>query len=182
MRKEVKEEWAIVLDFLPHGDPTRGITKPLVQAIGKDYFILLELLPKRGVEIKPEEEVYIGPGKRDKIHAVLGKIKYEQLTPFAKEILPKVIERIVTEKEQKFVEFFNKAGPITPKLHALELLPNIGKKTLWEILEEREKEPFKSFEDMKKRIKGLPDPKKCIVQRILDELQGKDKYCLFVVR
>jgi len=68
MRKEVKEEWAIVLDFLPHGDPTRGITKPLVQAIGKDYFILLELLPKRGVEIKPEEEVYIGPGKRDKIH------------------------------------------------------------------------------------------------------------------
>jgi putative nucleotide binding protein len=53
---------------------------------------------------------------------------------------------------------------------------------MWEILEERKKEPFKSFEDIKNRVKLLPNPKELIVKRILMELEGKeDKYRLFVV-
>ena len=49
-----------------------------------------------------------------------------------------------------------------------------------EILEERRDKPFESFEDIKKRIKLLPDPEKVIIKRILMELDEEDKHQLFV--
>ncbi len=177
-RIQIKEEYAIILDFLPFGDAKRGRNFPVAQAIGRDYFILLELTPKPGIELKPEEEVYIGSGQRDKINSILGKLRYDDLTPSARELLPKVIEKLVERHEKRFINWINKAQAITPRLHMLELLPGIGKKHLWEILEKREEKPFESFEDFKKRC-GI-DIKKAIVKRILIELQGLDKYRLFV--
>ena len=79
------------------------------------------------------------------------------------------------------MEFFNKATPITTRLHSLELIPGIGKKHMWDIINERKKKPFESFEDLQKRIRLLPDPKKGIVQRISSELQESDRYYLFVM-
>ena len=48
------------------------------------------------------------------------------------------------------------------------------------IVQERESKPFESFEDIKKRIKSIPDPKKVIEKRLLEELTEKVKYKLFV--
>jgi putative nucleotide binding protein len=33
-------------------------------------------------------------------------------------------------------------------MHSLEILPGHGKKHMWEILDEREIEPFNSFDDL----------------------------------
>ena len=63
-------------------------------------------------------------------------------------------------------------------MHQLELLPGMGKKHMWEIIEAR-KEPFKNFDDIKKRIKLMPDPKKLIVKRILAEISGTEKHRIF---
>lgn len=126
------------------------------------------------------ERVYVGKGERDKVLKINKKLTYDELTDTAKAELPYVLEEIVKNNEDRFVKFFNIAPPITNRLHSLELLPGIGKKHMWEIIEEREKKPFESFEDLKKRVKGLPDPVKMIAKRILEELQGKDKYRLFV--
>jgi len=64
-------------------------------------------------------------------------------------------------------------------MHQLELLPGLGKKHMWEILEAREEKPFESFEDIKKRIKLMPDPKRIIIKRILQELEGNEKHRIF---
>ena len=64
-------------------------------------------------------------------------------------------------------------------MHQLELLPGLGKKHMWEIIDERKFEPFKSFEDIKKRIKLMPDPKKIIINRILKEILGNEKHHIF---
>ena len=77
------------------------------------------------------------------------------------------------------IDFFNKAGPINMRLHQMELLPGIGKKHTTMILEERDIEPFKSFEDIKNRVKLVPDPKKTIMRRIYVELNNEDKHRLF---
>lgn len=106
------------------------------------------------------------------------RLKYDDLTPQAKEVLPKVVETIVREKEAKFVQFFNTSGPLTLKLHSLELLRGIGKKTLNAILEERRKRPFRSYDDIKARV-GV-DAVELLIDRILLELQGGEQYYLFV--
>ncbi len=87
---------------------------------------------------------------------------------------------MVEQREKEFVDFFNKAGPITIRQHSLELLPGVGKKHMFDILDEREKKNFESFKEISERINLMPDPKRVIVDRILEELQGNCKYYLFV--
>ena len=184
-RKEERyEDYAYVLDFLPYGHPDdkRPIHRrePLAQVVGEKYFTLLEVSVKKDKNPLIMDRVYIGKGERDVVDRIKRRLRYEDLTPTAKAELPYVIEKIVKDQEERFVRFFNESSPITTKLHQLELLPGIGKKTMWAIIEERKKEPFKSFEDIAKRVKGLSHPEKCIVNRIIHELQNpKEKYRLF---
>jgi putative nucleotide binding protein len=180
----MKEEKAVVLDFLQHGypsDPRPSHKKtPIVQAIGLEHFTLLELVPKKDIFLQPLEEIYIGEGKRDKIHHIIGKITLDKLTGTARTELEYIVKDLVKKNEKKFIEFFNKSQPLTTRMHQLELLPGLGKKHMWEIVEERRVKEFESFEDLKSRIKLMPDPEKIIVKRILLELEGTEKHRVFV--
>ncbi|MFH1209789.1 MAG: DUF655 domain-containing protein [archaeon] len=184
MKQAVKEEYVIILDFLPNGHlfDTRPshLKTPIAQAIGKEHFILLELVPKKGQFLQPHEEIYIGEGKRDKIHHIFGRISYDKLTQTAQAELEYVIKELVKKDQTRFIEFFNKAGPINTRRHQIELLPGIGKKHMWELLEKREENLFKDLEDIKKRVKLMPDPEKTIIRRIISELKNEDKYKIFV--
>lgn len=179
-----REEKAIVLDFLPNGYPFDNrpshLKNSIAQAIGKDHFVLLELVPKKDIYLQPHEEVYIGDGKRDKVHHILGKIPTSKLTETAKSELSFVIKESIMHNEARFVDFFNKAQPLSTRMHQLELLPGLGKKHMWEIIEERKGNPFKDFNDIKKRVKLMPDPEKVIMKRVLQELEGVEKHNIFV--
>jgi len=176
-----KEEYAIVLDFLPYGYPLEKRMMPLVQAIGEKKFTLLQLVPRRGEKFETGEKVYIGEGKRDKIYFIQGRLLREKLTENAKSELQRVIERIVSEREREFVDFFNKAEAINTRLHQIELLPGFGKKHMKEILEARETgNVFESFEDLKSKVPNLPTPKKAIERRIFEELTEIQRHNLFI--
>src|SRR3989344_1979770 len=123
-----KEENAIVLDYLPNGYPLERKMMPIAQAIGEKNLTLLELVPRRGMNFEVGEKAYIGEGKRDKVYYILGRLQREKLTESAKQHLEKVIEKIVKEREQEFVDFFNKAEAVNKRVHQLELLPGLGKK------------------------------------------------------
>jgi putative nucleotide binding protein len=175
-----KDDYLIVLDFLPHGKPGERRPEPLVQGIGEKYFNILEVVLKDNETAKLKERIYIGEEKREKVKYIKGRISYDQLTSYAKSVLEEVLSEIIEKNEKKIVEIFNKAGPLTTRMHALELLPGIGKKHLWNIINERKNKKFESFEDLKKRVAMLPDPKKMIIKRIIAELEGKDRHRLFV--
>lgn len=184
MERRAHEEHVIVLDFLPNGYvfDTRPahIKTPIVQAMGKEHFVLLELVPKKDVILQPHDEVYIGEGKREKIHHINGKLQASKLTRTARSEMEFVIKEIVKNNEKRFVEFFNKAMPLSTRMHSLELLPGLGKKRMWEIIEERKGKPFESFADLKKRVKLMPEPGTIIIKRILKEIIGSEKHSLFV--
>ena len=179
-----KEEIAIVLDFLPNGYPYDNrpmyMKTPIAQAIGKEHFVLLELVPKKGIHLQSFEEVYIGDGKRDKIHHIVGKMSLDKLTATAKSELEFVVKDIIKKNEKKFVDFFNKAQPLGTRMHQLELLPGLGKKHMWQIIEARDEKPFESFSDIKNKVKLMPDPEKAVLKRILLELKGNEKHKIFV--
>ncbi|MBE6503485.1 MAG: DUF655 domain-containing protein [Methanobrevibacter sp.] len=184
-----KEENAVVLDYLSRGyvksDMSKFGGKPIAQAIGTEQFTLLELVPKNGVALEIQDTVYIGKGKRDKIYRVLGKLDYENLTATSRIELDYAIKEIVEQNEENFVEFFNTADAVSTRLHSLELIPGIGKKYMWDIINERDKKKFESFEDIAERLPTLADPASMIVNRIKQELdsttprRGKNKYYLF---
>lgn len=178
----MKEETCIILDFLPSGYPSRRKTEPIAQAIGTNFFSLLELVPREDIKLQQEEEVYIGEGKRDKIRFIKGQLNYTDLTNMGRELLHETVEKLVRKNEQKFIEFFNRATIVTPRMHQFELLPGIGKKHVSDILDERRKKPFESFKDVETRVKLVPDVIKMLVKRVLMELQGNEKYYLFTPR
>lgn len=175
-----KEEYAIVLEYLPNGYPLEKKMIPIAQAIGKTNLTLLELVPRRGDSLEIGEEVYIGEGKRDKIYYILGRLHREKLTESAKEKLQDFLKKIVKEREKEFVEFFNKADAINKRVHQIELIPGLGKKHMQEILKQRRESEFESFADLKKRIQNLPDPEKAVEKRIFKELTNLERYNLFI--
>jgi putative nucleotide binding protein len=183
MRKDIKkDEWAIVLDFLPHGHYGMRISQPVAQILGEEYFSLLEVIVREGIHLKVGERVYIGDGKREEVKFIRKRLEFEELTGAAKEEVEDIVKEIVEKNPKKFLDFFNNAGPITTRLHQLELLPGIGKKHLWAIISAKKEKPFESFDDLKKRVSMLPDPEKIIIKRIMEELENKDKYRIFVPR
>jgi len=182
-RKPVKkDEWVIVLDFLSHGHSGMERSQPMAHVLGEEYFSLLEVIVREGVTLKIGDRIYIGDGKRDTVKYISGRIGISELTISARGELEDMIEDIIKKKPDRFLEFFNKSGNITTRLHRLELLPGIGKRHLWAIIDERKVGLFKSFEDIKKRVPLLPDPEKMLVKRIIEELDDKDKYRIFVPR
>ena len=176
------EEFAYVLHYrLRSSSKTvKGRSGNIVEAIGENYFTLLELLAFPHVTFEVGERVYIGKEKRDKIISVLGKLKYNDLSPAARNELLNVIEIIIKRNEKKFVNYFNTLQPVTPRLHALELIPGIGKTLTRIILEERERKPFESFKDIEDRV-GFKEPIKQIAKRIIEELEGA-RITIFVRR
>ena len=175
----MKDEYAVVLDFLEHGK-AGGKEERLVQAIGKKNFNLLELVAREGKHLKSGEEIYIGDDEREEIKFIKGRITMDDLTGNAKGELDYILDDLIEENEEKFIKFFNSAGPISTRQHSVELLPNVGKKHMWKIVDQRDIEKFKSFDDIKEKVELLPDPRKLIKKRLKKELKGGCKRYIFV--
>ena len=181
------EDYALVLDYLPQGLPTDKSFKkePLVLAVGDSEFKLFELVPKADAIITIGDRVYIGkePEERDKIAHVKRRIGYDELTAAAQAELPYILLDIVNAQEERFIKFYNEAQSITTRFHMLELIPGLGKKTMWAIVEERKKGPFLNYADLAKRVTTVKQPQKLIAKRIEDELSDPNqKYRIFVSR
>jgi len=175
------EEYAYVLDFNPRGKSTtvRGREGIIVTAIGEDHLTLLEVLGSPNSTFEIGEKIYIGKEGRTKVLSVLGKMEYDKISSSSQSELQTVVENIVTANEPKFLEYLNSAHPLTPRIHALELIPGIGKTYMKTMLEEREKRKFESYQDLQERV-GFKEPIKHISERIMDEITGQSRMNLFV--
>ncbi|MFN3804701.1 MAG: DUF655 domain-containing protein [Pyrobaculum sp.] len=182
-----REEYAYVIDILPpevavyklpakiRRDFPHDVT--YAHLVGEEYFTLLEVTLKKGAGVEIGERVYVGSGTREKVDKIVRRIKYDDLQPQGRENLYTTVKKLVEHRESRFVKWFNEAGPITLKLHSLELLKGVGKKKVQEILEERRKKPFASYDEIRQRV-GV-DLVELITDRILKELAGQEPYYVF---
>jgi putative nucleotide binding protein len=168
-----KDEYVKVLDFLEHGKNDEREER-VAQTIGTEHYTLLEVVMRDDVRPKGGEELYIGEGDREKVEFIKDRIKYSDLTGNAKNELKYVLDAMIKENEDEFVEFFNEATPVTPRRHAFELLPGIGNKHMQKLLDEREEDEFESFEDINDRVPSMPDVQETIRKRIVQEIKGED--------
>ena len=170
-----------MLDFIRRGKSTiiREREGPIVQAIGEERQTILVILAADNANFITGEKIAIGKENRDKVISVLGKLNYEELTNESKNEILNVLEKLIHANESTYVAYFNELQPITPRLHALELIPGIGKTFMREIITERDRKPFQNFEDLEKRI-GIREPAKLIAKRIVEELSGSSRITIFV--
>lgn len=176
-------ETAVLLDFLPHGksgdDRPQYQKQPVAYAMGIKDFRLYELVVAEDAGVNIGDTVDLTGDAIDRIN----EIDHDDLSGGAQSELDYAVEEVVEANEQRFVDFYNEAQPITLRLHQLNLLPGIGKKLRNTILDQRKRKPFQSFEDIESRVSGLHNPKEVLVERILEELREEDlKYQTFARR
>jgi putative nucleotide binding protein len=173
----------IVLDVLMHGHPEEDkpswAKTPIVQVLTFPDFVLYEVKVNKNSDIEVQEQkTYEEFLNEDKLREVLKKIDYDDLTNTSKALIQPILEKEVLKYEEEFINFFNNSTSITPRMHALKLLPGIGQKHMWEILETRERQKFGTFQDIADRT-SISNPAKLIAHRIIKELQRDVKYYLF---
>ncbi|MBU0532303.1 DUF655 domain-containing protein [Candidatus Micrarchaeota archaeon] len=173
------EDYAWVIEYLPAGHARAIKREPTVQLLGTRFFTLLEATVQPNASIVLGQKVYVGKEGREEVAHIKSRLKYDDLTNGAREFLPVMVKKGVKERESDFVNFVNNAKPISIRVHTLDLMPGIGKKSMAALLKERENKPFESFEEMHKRVPALSDPLGIFVHRILSELMGSEKYYLF---
>jgi putative nucleotide binding protein len=171
---------AVVLELLPHGrsedDRPQYRKQPLAYAMGTEDFALYELVIEEGADVAFGDR--IDPDGDAVVRANV--VDYEDLPGGAQSELEYAVEDFVAANEERFVDFYNEAQPITLRLHQLNLLPGIGKKLRNAILDERKRRHFESFDDLEGRVDGLHDPESVIVERVLEELRETElKYRTF---
>lgn len=174
-----REDYGIVLDFLPHGKAGEAKKEPVAQLLGESYFTLLEVVIKPGVKVGAGSKVYIGPDQRDEVDYIRGRVTFQQLTASAAKQCEVEVRKIVNIKEGEFVSFLNKAGPINIRSHSLEHLPSVGKKHLESLLAARDRKPFESFEDVQNRVPHIGNVEEIFANRLMQEIKGGEKYYLF---
>ena len=173
----------IILDILPHGHPSEDkpswAKTPLVQVITLPDFVLYEVkTDKHNTPKIQEKKTYEEFQESNKLKDVLKKIDYNALTATSKALIQPLLEKEVLIYEEIFINFFNNSTSITPRMHALKLIPGIGNKHMWDIINARERQKFVTFQDIADRT-SLSYPARQIALRIIKELQREEKYYLF---
>ncbi len=173
----------VILDVLIHGHPEEDkpswAKTPIAQVLTFPDFVLYEVKVNKNSDIQVQEQkTYEEFLNEDKLRDVLKKINYNDLTTTSKALIQPILEKEVLKFEEEFINFFNNSTSITPRMHALKLLPGIGQKHMWELLEARERQKFGNFQDIADRT-SISHPTKLIAQRIIKELSRDVKYYLF---
>ena len=177
------EEYAYVLDFcsMAKSKTVRGRDGIIITALGEERLTLLEILGVEDSIFDIGEKIYIGKEGRTKVQSVLGKLDYKQISGSSQSEIDNVVKTIVTNNEERFVDYINNAQPLTPRKHSLELIPGIGKTYLKLIIEQINKQKFLNYKDMEERA-GLKEPVNHLSKRIIEEISGETQFRLFVKR
>jgi putative nucleotide binding protein len=171
---------AIILDFYPQGKSfSRRSSEdynPLAITVTTEWFRFFDVILVPGTIFSVNDHIKLT--NKNKRILKLKELQFNQLSSSALENLPHTIKEIVRTNESRFISFLNQAHPLTTQMHQLQLLPGIGHKRMWKVLETRKSRPFTSFSDFTERT-GISDPGTMFHNRILIELEESPKYRLF---
>lgn len=171
----------VLLDVLPNGLPDDNRPahqkSPVAYGLGTDAFQLYKLTFVESTDASVTDRIGLdGPSV-----GRYREVEFDDLTRNAAAEIEYAVADIVDADERRFVDFYTEAEPITLRLHRLNLLPGIGKKLRNNLLDERKRGPFETFEEVSDRVSGLHRPREVIAERVVEEIREDDlKYRVFV--
>lgn len=134
-------EWCRVIDHPEADSAIVVVTEPALHVI--------RLRPKPGAALQMVgARIYMGidHSKREVVQDVLGFARIRDLSNSANQEMPIVIQQIIEDSPEVFIQqFFNRAGNLSLKMHAFELLPGVGNKKAIEMVSSRGRVGWDSF-------------------------------------
>ena len=173
---DLSEEWLVILAVLPAEATDRDAA--LIQGMGEAQFTLLECEASASTDLTPGDRVAVA--ESDRCGPITRRLTYGTLTESAQAAIRATVGAIIQRHEERFIEWYNTAEPVSLRRHQLELLPRIGASLRDAILDERQWRPFADFTDLEERIEQLRTPHELLVERVLTELKDDTDYHLFV--
>ena len=140
----LKVEWCRVIDH-PEADGVIVIvTEPSL------HVIRLRAKPNAGLQMVGDR-LYMGidHSKREVVQDILGFARIRDLSNAASIELPVVIQQIIEDSPDVFIQqFFNRAGNLSLKMHAFELLAGVGNKKAMEMVASRGRAGWENFSQL----------------------------------
>ena len=169
---------AIVIDMTPQTTSEQPLEGTV---LSEADFRLYETTFIEGTDVSIGDRLVLAPTEeREEIDA-FREVGFSDLSNTARNELEYAIDAIIDADPQRFYTVYNEAGPISLRLHQLNLLPGIGTKLRDAILDARKRGPFESFDAVAERVDGLHRPREIVAERIIEELEDESvKYRLFV--
>ena len=125
------EEWARVLDHSGSG---------VMFALTENKLYLVRLRERPGVGNQDiGSRVYFGAdlSKREVVAEPLGMTRFRDLPNRAQTDIAEVIAEVIKDLPEAYLSFYNRAGNLSLKMHAFELLQGVGPRKAREMVEAR---------------------------------------------
>ena len=137
----LKVEWCRVIEHPEAGGVIVVVTEPAL------HVIRLRPKPNSGLQAVGARIIMgIDNSKREVVQDILGFARIRDLSTGASNELPIVIQQIIEDSPDVFVQqFFNRAGNLSLKMHAFELLSGVGSKKALEMVASRGRVGWESF-------------------------------------
>jgi len=160
-------EWVRVLD--------QEINDGEICTISEQGMLVLRIAPIPGLgPITVNSRIYIGndPTKREIFSELLGFSRIRSISSRARLEMPVVIENIINDDAGGYItRFFNRAGNLSLKKHAFELLQGVGNRKALDMVAARGREGFKDMADLEQRC-GIAGAE-LLAQRFVVEIEDK---------
>jgi len=134
-------EWCRVIDHPEADAAIVVVTEPALHVI--------RLRPKQNSDLQMVgARIYMGTdhSQRDVVQDVLGFARIRDLSNASLQEMPIVIQQIIEDSPDVFIQqFFNRAGNLSLKMHAFELLPGVGNKKAVEMVASRGRVGWENF-------------------------------------
>ena len=134
-------EWCRVIDHPEADAAVVVVTEPALHVI--------RLRPIPGAEVlMVGNRIFMGidHSQREVVQDVLGFARIRDLSNAASTELPIVIQQMIEDAPEVFIQqFFNRAGNLSLKMHAFELLSGVGNKKAMEMVASRGRVGWENF-------------------------------------
>ena len=164
----LKVEWCRVIDHPETDAAIVVVTEPALHVI--------RLRPKPDSAIQMVgDRIYMGidHAQRDVVQDVLGFARIRDLSNAASIELPIVIQQIIEDSPDVFIQqFFNRAGNLSLKMHAFELLPGVGNKKAMEMVASRGRVGWENFAQLNEDCNI--NAAELLAKRFVSEIEDRD--------
>ena len=160
-------EWCRVIEHPEAGGVLVVVTEPSL------HVIRLRPKPNAGLQ-NVGSRIYMGidHSKRDVIQDILGFARIRDLSNSASAELPIVIQQIIEDSPDVFVQqFFNRAGNLSLKMHAFELLSGVGNKKALEMVASRGRAGWENFTQLNEDC-GI-NASELLAKRFVSEIEDR---------